>query len=294
MMTLSPSQSLASMVMRPSFPSIPRGQLYTSRLERRRNGKLEICRSLCLQAKNGIRQTLDLATDGLENKLRCERSGLLESGIPKREVAALRQREMDSCVETWGQVENANLRRYPQTLNEKTFCQRLISSVNIATTYRDDVDEAIERRKESGVHMTDRHSKVGPEELSRKWNIGLQTAKDTLDVTTQHGVRTAVHPMSRRLRVDHLHLHRPRLRGMWFVDTLIAKVKSLLGNKVANVYTNGKFTKVVPMTARDDAGESLTEFTDDVGIPEMLTTDGAGEFTGKIQGVYEACTSNAN
>jgi hypothetical protein len=29
---------------------------------------------------------------------------------------------------------------------------------------------------------------VGPEELSRKWNIGLEMAKATLDVTTQHGV----------------------------------------------------------------------------------------------------------
>jgi hypothetical protein len=115
----------------------------------------------------------------------------------------------------------------------------------------------------------DRHSKVGPEELSRKWNIGLQMAKDTLDGTTQHGVRMAVHPMLRRLRVDHLHLHRPGLKGMWLLDTMIAKVKSLLGNKCANVFTNGKLTKVVPMTRED------------VGIPEMLMMDGATEFTGR-------------
>jgi hypothetical protein len=56
--------------------------------------------------------------------------------------------------------------------------------------------------------------------------------------------------MSRRLRVDHLHLHRPRLKAMWYLDTLITKVKLLLGNKCANVFTNGKYTKVVPMTSR--------------------------------------------
>jgi hypothetical protein len=55
--------------------------------------------------------------------------------------------------------------------------------------------------------------------------------------------------MSRQLRVDHLHLHRPRLKGTWYLDTLIAKVKSLLGNKCANVFTNGKYTKVVPMAS---------------------------------------------
>jgi hypothetical protein len=43
--------------------------------------------------------------------------------------------------------------------------------------YRNDVDEVIEKCKESGVLTMDRHSKVGPEELSRIWNIGLQTQK---------------------------------------------------------------------------------------------------------------------
>jgi hypothetical protein len=165
-------------------------------------------------------------------------------------------------------------------VHEKTFCECLIGSVNVAMAYRDDVDEAMEKRKAS-VLTSDRHSKVGAEELSRKWNIGLETAKATLDVMMQHGVRTVVHPMSRRLRVDHLHLHRPRLKGTWYLDTLIAKVKSLLGNKCANVFTNGKYTKVVPMASWKEAAESLIDFTDDVGILETLVMDGATEFTGK-------------
>ena len=35
------------------------------------------------------------------------------------------------------------------------------------------------------------------------------------------------------------------------------------------------------MTARSDAGHSLVDFTDDVGIPDRLVTDGRGEFTVK-------------
>jgi hypothetical protein len=35
------------------------------------------------------------------------------------------------------------------------------------------------------------------------------------------------------------------------------------------------------MTSRKDAGKSLVDFTDDVGIPERLVTDGATEFTGR-------------
>jgi hypothetical protein len=204
----------------------------------------------------------------------------LSSGISKRQLAGLKQKEVDSRAVLWGEVETV-LDQVSPILNERTFCNRLIGAVKVATTYRQDVDDAIEKRKASSVITTDRHSKVGPEELASKWNIGLQTAKETLEVTTQHGVRTAVHPMTRRVRVDHLHLHRPLLRGTWYTDTLLAKVKSRVGNKCANVFTQGKFVKVVPMTSRADAGKSLVDFSDDVGIPEALVTDGASEFTGK-------------
>jgi hypothetical protein len=33
------------------------------------------------------------------------------------------------------------------------------------------------------------------------------------------------------------------------------------------------------MISRKDAGKSLIDFTDDVGIPKRLVTDGATEFT---------------
>jgi hypothetical protein len=68
---------------------------------------------------------------------------------------------------------------------------------------------------------------------------------------------------------------------MWYLDTLIAKVKSLLGNKCANMFTNGNYTKVVPIASQKEAAESLIDFTDDVGIPETLVMNGATEFTGK-------------
>jgi hypothetical protein len=105
-----------------------------------------------------------------------------------------------------------------------------------------------------------------------------QMAKATLYVTTQYGIQTGVHPMSRQLRVDHLHLHRPRQKGM---DTLIAKVKLLLSNKCANVFMNGKYTKVVPVMSQKEAAESLIDFMDNVSILEMLVTDGGTVFTGK-------------
>ena len=88
----------------------------------------------------------------------------LDSGIPKRQLAALHQ-QRDS-VEHWGQVEMEMFKISP-TLEPRTFCNRLIEAVNVATVYRDDIDDAIERRKVLSM-TTDRHSKIGPEELAKK------------------------------------------------------------------------------------------------------------------------------
>ena len=71
------------------------------------------------------------------------------------------------------------------------------------------------------------------------------------------------------------------MRGTWYSDTLFAKVKLELRNTCASAFFHGKFTRVVPMASRADAGKLLVEFTGDIGIPENLVTDGAGEFTGK-------------
>ena len=90
--------------------------------------------------------------------------------------------------------------------------------------------------------------------------------------------------------MDHLNLHQPRLAGTWFLDMLMSKVKSKQGNTCANVFTQGKFTKVVQMTSRKDAGKSLIKFTDNVGIPDLLVTNGVTKFTGKgTEFMKEAC-----
>ena len=112
-----------------------------------------------------------------------------------------------------------------------------------------------------------------------------------MKVMTKQGIQTAIHPMTWCMRVlNHLHLYWNRLRGTWFADTLLVRVKSKLGNTCANVYTQGKFMQVVPMMSRKDVGKSLIEFTDDVDIPERLITDGATEFIGRhTKFIKEAC-----
>jgi hypothetical protein len=51
-------------------------------------------------------------------------------------MAAMKQCEMVTQVEQWGQVKR-ELSKLSSTLHEKTFCKLLIGSVNVATAYHD-------------------------------------------------------------------------------------------------------------------------------------------------------------
>ena len=125
-----------------------------------------------------------------------------------------------------------------------------------------------------------RHSAVTAESLSRKWKIGLDTARATLRVTTQQGIRTAISPITRRYRVDNLALHRNRLQTRFYTDTVFSKTLSLSGNKCAQIFTDGQFTTVYPLSSKSQVGQALSSFIDEVGIPDRLTADLAGEQAG--------------
>ena len=88
--------------------------------------------------------------------------------------------------------------------------------------------------------------------------IGIDKAMKLLKVSTQKGVRTAVHPIHRRYRTDHIELHRDRLAGKWFVDWMPAKTKSVTQSTGAWVYTNGKFTEVYPTESNTSIPASVT------------------------------------
>ncbi|KAL7569667.1 hypothetical protein ACA910_008321 [Epithemia clementina (nom. ined.)] len=156
------------------------------------------------------------------------------------------------------------------TLCPRTFANRIIAQVRVHNEHHDAASLFSDRR----------HSEITPETLSQKWNIGLDTAKQTLRVTTQLRVRTAIHPLHRRYRTNHTALRYPRLNETFYSDNLFSKVTSIKGNKCAQVFTNGRFTYVHPMTSKKDAGFGLQGFVEDVGVPAELVTDLAGEETG--------------
>ena len=132
-----------------------------------------------------------------------------------------------------------------------------------------------------------RHMLATPEVLSRKWNIGMESARNTIEATTQMGVRTAIHPLIRRYRTDLFSLKYRRLAVRFYSDTLFSNIKSLNQNTCAQLFAAENFAWVYPMTSKSKAGEALKALVEDVGIPNELVVDGASEQVGKGSEFYK-------
>jgi hypothetical protein len=70
--------------------------------------------------------------------------------------------------------------------NESKEVLTMISGIYTPETYANRILKSV--RIVGQVASQLRHSKVSPENIARKWNIGLDHAKDTLRVTTQKGI----------------------------------------------------------------------------------------------------------
>ena len=137
--------------------------------------------------------------------------------------------------------------------------QRLVESVNISyrtpsvidrkkgTTGKSSMKMPHKRGRTMGkVTARSRHSKITPEHIAKLMNISLEKAKQMLKVTTQENVRTAINPITRRYRVDHLTLRTNQLGGQWYIDWMSAVTLSLNQNKGAFIMTDGLLTNVYP------------------------------------------------
>ena len=131
--------------------------------------------------------------------------------------------------------------------------------------------------------------RVDPKLLAKRWNIGLDSARLTLEKTTQQVIRTVSDPsLSRRFRTNDRMLRYRRLPLPLFTDTLITKVKSRRGNLHMQVYAaaNG-WVRAYPEKTKGDAHSTLSLLFQHEGAPPSMTMDGSkeqtmGEFAKKL------------
>ena len=104
-----------------------------------------------------------------------------------------------------------------------------------------------------------------------------------LQNTTKLGLCKAIHPLTRRYRLDHLDLHRNELSGKWTLDNLESRVRSIRGNLGAFVLTNGNSVEAYanPRKYQYEDTDSLRLFCTGDDVQIKLKTEMAGSFEGR-------------
>jgi ribosomal protein L15 len=132
--------------------------------------------------------------------------------------------------------------------------------------------------------------RVTPEELARRWNIGLSAAKRTLLATTQRGVKDiASRTLTQRVKPTTSQLRYRHLRTSVYTDTMFSCVMSLSGNTCAQIYVNDlDWTRAYAMKSKGNAHETLDLLFHREGVPAEIISDGAkelvqGEFRRKVR-----------
>lgn len=120
------------------------------------------------------------------------------------------------------------------------------------------------------------HHSESPESLAEKWGCSIITGKKA---------SATIAPLStQEYRTDLLSQRLWQLDCTFFTDTLFnsTKSRSIVGNTCAQIFYVPHGSMLIhPMISKVlDAGNALNRFVSDVGIPNHLTNDGAGEEVG--------------
>ena len=103
------------------------------------------------------------------------------------------------------------------------------------------------KRSGFATYTNKRHHGISAYILARKWEIGLDKSKFTLQSTTQGNVISDLKPLTRRYRTYLLSQRLRQLNCRFYTDTLFAKYKSIVGKACAQIFTDGGFVQITPM-----------------------------------------------
>ena len=101
------------------------------------------------------------------------------------------------------------------------------------------------------------------------------SAKYTLKLTTQFGIRNEIHPYDKQYRATYNHMRFLTLVSKYYYDTMFCKVKLIRSNTTAQVFIDGKVdSHFYPLKLKAQAGRSLVYFICDIDVARYLVTNG--------------------
>ena len=126
-----------------------------------------------------------------------------------------------------------------------------------------------------------RPSGVTPEHPSKTWRIDSNTAKRTLDVTSQNKTHVNNPDMTRNCSTNDRMLRCKRIKERFFMDTFTATSKggkSSRGHTCVQLFVTDKgFVHVIPMKTRSEVFQAVKQFAKETGAPEAIMCDPMGE-----------------
>lgn len=122
---------------------------------------------------------------------------------------------------------------------------------------------------------------VNAEHLSKVWKIDVESARRTLEATSQHNTRTDNPKLSRNYGTNDRMLRYKRINQWFFMDTFFASKKaskSSRGHSCCQLFVTDKgFVYVVPMSSKSEVLQAVKQFAKEVGAPDAIICDAAPE-----------------
>jgi len=211
----------------------------------------DVLEAIAIGGRNVIYLDPDVEFDptGNEEQVSSVLSQLTNCAVSGVDVLAEPETSSDTDYLTLGQISEA--------LDPHLFMRKMVSQVMISDVKSGKLSRADPSVQVSSVEAKTRHSRVTPERISQIFGCGLSTARETIRVTTQSGVRNAVRPLTRRYRTDLLSLNYRRLKTEMHTDTMHFKVKSLSQNKCTQIYSTKSWARAYPIRSESEAGNTL-------------------------------------
>ena len=133
-------------------------------------------------------------------------------------------------------------------------------------------------------------SGVKPEELSKLWRIDLDSAKRTVNVTSQNCARSENTGFSRNHSSNDRMIRHKRIKECFFMDTFFATSKggrSSRGHTCVQIFATDKgFVCVVPMKKKGEVLQAIKQFEKEIGVPDAIVCDASGKKTLKKQSPF--------
>ena len=120
---------------------------------------------------------------------------------------------------------------------------------------------------------------ISPETLSKVWRIDLETAKKTINVTSQNCNRTSNPAFTRNYSTNDRMLRYKRIHQYFFMDTFFATSKggkSTRGHTCVQLFVTDKgFIHVIPMKRKSEVLQAVKQFSKEIGAPDAIICDSA-------------------